>query len=158
MSALLQDGEFVARLGGDEFAGVKRMTGNDPAAEALTRQALAVGQRCCHIDLVAFAKCYLGRALVRQGSIDEGIASLDEAMLPVVDGKLSPVVTGLIYCNLIDACRQIYAFDRSREWTDAMSNWCGSQPQLVQFNGLCRLHRAEIMSPARACARLGGGL
>jgi len=121
------------------------MTGNDPAAEALTRQALAVGERCCHIDLVAFAKCYLGRALVRQGRIDEGIASLDEAMLPAVDGKLSPVVTGLIYCNLIAACRQVYALDRSREWTEALSNWCGAQPQLVQFSGVCLLHRAEIM-------------
>ncbi|WP_292413431.1 helix-turn-helix transcriptional regulator, partial [Mesorhizobium sp.] len=89
--------------------------------------------------------CYLGRALVRQGRIDEGIASLDEAMLPAVDGKLSPIVTGLIYCNLIAACRQVYALDRSREWTEALSNWCGAQPQLVQFNGVCLLHRAEIM-------------
>lgn len=121
------------------------MTGNDPAAEALTRQALAVGERCCHIDLIAFARCYLGRALVRQGRIDEGITSLDEAMLPAVEGKLSPIVTGLIYCNLIAACRQVYALDRSREWTEALSNWCGSQPQLVQFHGVCLLHRAEIM-------------
>ncbi|TIT26601.1 MAG: helix-turn-helix transcriptional regulator, partial [Mesorhizobium sp.] len=69
----------------------------------------------------------------------------DEAMLPAVDGKLSPIVTGLIYCNLIAACRQVYALDRSREWTEALSNWCGTQPQLVQFNGVCLLHRAEIM-------------
>ncbi|WP_292247181.1 helix-turn-helix transcriptional regulator, partial [Mesorhizobium sp.] len=121
------------------------MTGNDPAAEPLASQALAIGERCCDIDLVAFARCYLGRALVRQGRIDEGIASLDEAMLPAVDGKLSPIVTGLIYCNLIAACRQVYALDRSREWTEALSNWCGTQPQLVQFNGVCLLHRAEIM-------------
>ncbi|WP_027057984.1 helix-turn-helix transcriptional regulator [Mesorhizobium loti] len=120
-------------------------SGNDQAAAALAAQSLGIGERCCDLDLIAFSRCYLGRALLRQGRIEEGIVSLDEAMLPVVDGKLSPVVTGLIYCNLIDACRQIYAFDRSREWTDAMSNWCGSQPQLVQFNGLCRLHRAEIM-------------
>jgi len=121
------------------------MTGNDPAAEPLASQALAIGERCCDVDLVAFARCYLGRALVRQGRIDEGIASLDEAMLPAVDGKLSPIVTGLIYCNLIAACRQVYALDRSREWTEALSNWCGAQPQLVQFNGVCLLHRAEIM-------------
>jgi len=109
--------------------------GNNEAAAALAVQSLAIGERCGNLDLIAFARCYLGRALVRQGQIEEGIASLDEAMLPVVDGKLSPVVTGLIYCNLIDACRQIYAFDRSREWTTALSNWCGSQPQLIQFNG-----------------------
>ncbi|PTE09055.1 helix-turn-helix transcriptional regulator [Mesorhizobium helmanticense] len=121
------------------------MTGNDPASEALARQALAIGERCCDIDLIAFARCYLGRALVRQGRVEEGIALLDEAMLPAADGKLSPIVTGLIYCNLIAACRQVYAFDRSREWTQALSDWCGAQPQLVQFNGVCLLHRAEIM-------------
>ncbi|WP_245451633.1 helix-turn-helix transcriptional regulator [Mesorhizobium waimense] len=121
------------------------MTGNDPASEALARQALAIGERCSDMDLIAFARCYLGRALVRQGRVEEGIASLDEAMLPAADGKLSPIVTGLVYCNLIAACRQVYAFDRSREWTEALSNWCGAQPQLVQFNGVCLLHRAEIM-------------
>lgn len=121
------------------------MTGNDPASEVLARQALAVGERCCDPDLIAFARCYLGRALVRQGRIEEGIASLDEAMLPAAEGKLSPIVTGLIYCNLIAACRQVYALDRSREWTDALSNWCGAQPQLVQFHGICMLHRAEIL-------------
>ncbi|WP_306280067.1 helix-turn-helix transcriptional regulator [Mesorhizobium sp. Mes31] len=121
------------------------LTGNDPASEGLARQALAIGERCCDIDLIAFARCYLGRALVRQGRIEEGIALLDEAMLPAADGKLSPIITGLIYCNLIAACRQVYALDRSREWTEALSNWCGSQPQLVQFNGICLLHRAEIM-------------
>ena len=121
------------------------MTANDPAAASLAGQALAIGERCCDVDLVAFARCYLGRALLRQGRVEEGIASLDEAMLPAVDGKLSPIVTGLIYCNLIAACRQVYALDRSREWTQALSDWCGSQPQLVQFNGICMLHRAEIM-------------
>ncbi|UVK36273.1 response regulator transcription factor [Mesorhizobium sp. AR10] len=121
------------------------MTGNDPASEAQAKQALAIGERCCDIDLIAFARCYLGRALVRQGRIEEGIALLDEAMLPAAEGKISPIVTGLIYCNLIAACRQVYALDRSREWTQALSNWCGEQPQLVQFHGICLLHRAEIM-------------
>ncbi|WP_140530356.1 helix-turn-helix transcriptional regulator [Mesorhizobium sp. B1-1-8] len=121
------------------------IAGDDAAAASLAGQALELGERCRDADLVAFARCYLGRALLRQGLIAEGIALLDEAMLPAVGGELTPIVTGLIYCNLIAACRQVYAFDRSREWTEALSDWCGSQPQLVQFNGVCMLHRAEIM-------------
>jgi DNA-binding CsgD family transcriptional regulator len=62
-----------------------------------------------------------------------------------VGGALTPVVTGLIYCNLIACCRQVYAWERSREWTQVLTDWCDAQPQLVQFNGQCRLHRAEIM-------------
>src|SRR5689334_10437909 len=35
--------------------------------------------------------------------------------------------------------------DRSREWTQALADWCESQPQLVEFNGICRVHRSEIL-------------
>lgn len=113
------------------------------AAEAAAR-ALAIAERCGEVDLAAFARCLLGRARVRQGRVDEGIPLLDEAMLVAVGGRLTPIITGLVYCHLIDTCRQVFAVDRAREWTDALSRWCGAQPQLVQFNGVCLLHRAEL--------------
>ena len=125
----------MRHLGGGDFAG----------AEDAAARALAIGERCAESDLVAFAKCLLGRASVRQGRVEAGVALLDEAMLAAVGGALTPVVTGLIYCNLIACCRQVYAWERSREWTQVLTDWCDAQPQLVQFNGQCRLHRAEIM-------------
>ena len=120
------------------------MHGDAAAAEAAAAQAVAIGERCAEPDLVAFGKCLRGRALARQGNVDEGVALLDEAMLLAVSDALSPVITGLVYCNLILTCRQVYALERSREWTEVLSHWCGAQPQLVQFNGQCLLHRAEI--------------
>ena len=42
---------------------------------------------------------------------------LDEAMVAVVADELSPLMTGLIYCSVILACREVYAFGRSRQWT-----------------------------------------
>jgi DNA-binding CsgD family transcriptional regulator len=123
----------------------QHMAGDDEGAAELAATALAIGERCSDLDLQTFAKGFLGRALVRQGRIDEGKAKLDEAMLSAIGGELSPIITGLVYCNVIATCRQIYAFDRSREWTDALASWCGAQPQLVQFNGLCRIHRAELL-------------
>ena len=42
-------------------------------------------------------------------------------MLPVVAGELSPIMTGLLYCSVIDTCRQVYALGRAREWTSAFS-------------------------------------
>ena len=119
--------------------------GNFPAAAETASQAIAIGERCQEVDLVAFGKCLLGRALVRREKVDEGVALLDEAMLVAVGGELSPVITGLIYCNLISTCRQVYALDRAREWTNVLAQWCEAQPQLVQFSGLCQLHRAEIL-------------
>jgi DNA-binding CsgD family transcriptional regulator len=116
----------------------------DSAGHAASK-ALAVGERCGDANLVAFGKCLLGRALVRQARVDAGVALLDEAMLLSVGTNLSPIITGLIYCNVIATCRQVYAFDRAREWTAALADWCAAQPQLVQFSGVCQLHRAEFL-------------
>ena len=115
-------------------------------AATLASEAIAVGERCSEPDLVAFAKCQRGRALARLGRVAEGVAQLDEAMLLVVDGRLhSPIMTGLVYCNLIETCRQVFVLGRSREWTTALSEWCGTQPQSVQFHGRCMVHRAELL-------------
>ena len=66
-------------------------------------------------------------------------------MLAVVAGELSPIMTGLMYCSVIDACRQVYALGRAREWTSAFSSVCEQQPEMVAFSGICLVHRAEIM-------------
>lgn len=120
-----------------------------PAAMALARRAADIGERCGDRDLVALARSLEGRAVVRQGRLEAGFAVLDELMLGVTAGQLSPVVTGIVFCNVIRCCQQCYALDRAREWTRLMSRWCAEQPELVTFTGHCLVHRAEIL-------RLGG--
>ena len=66
-------------------------------------------------------------------------------MVMVTAGELSPLVTGLMYCTVIAACQQVYALDRTREWTAALAHWCEGQPEMVAFTGACQVHRAEIM-------------
>ena len=39
----------------------------------------------------------------------------------------------------------MFALDRTREWTAALTQWCDGQPDLVAFTGACQVHRAEIM-------------
>ena len=107
--------------------------------------AIAIGEQCGEANLVAFARCLLGRVITRQGFVDKGVALLDEAMLAATTRELNPVISGLVYCSVIASCRQVFALDRAREWTAALGEWCVRQPQLVQFNGICRIHRAEIM-------------
>ncbi len=113
-------------------------------AYATAAAALEIGDRFGEADLVACARHIQGRALMLKGGIDEGLALLDEAMVAVTTGELSPLMTGLIYCSVIDACQQVYAFGRAREWTTALAKWCDEQPQLVAFTGICLVHRAEI--------------
>jgi DNA-binding CsgD family transcriptional regulator len=116
----------------------------DAAIEA-AGQAIAIGERYSEADLVAMASNLKGRTLLRMGRITEGLALLDEAMLSAAPGEVSPIVTGLVYCSVIDGCQQVYALERSREWTAALADWCAQQPQLVTFAGSCHVHRAEIM-------------
>jgi DNA-binding CsgD family transcriptional regulator len=120
-------------------------TGDHGKAAAAAAEAAATGDRHEDRDLSALGRDFEGRALIRQGRIEEGLPLLDEAMVSATAGELSPIVTGLIYCDVIAACQQSYALDRAREWTAALSGWCEGQPQLVPFAPACLIHRSEIM-------------
>jgi hypothetical protein len=90
-----------------------------------------------------------GRALIQQGQVQAGLTLLDEAMVAVTVGELSPIMTGLIYCSVIEVCQQAYALDRAHEWTAALAQWCAQQPEMIAFTATCLVHRA-------ACRRGGG--
>jgi DNA-binding CsgD family transcriptional regulator len=133
-------------------------------AHALAAEAVGIGERFADADLVSAALHIQGRALILQGHVLTGLGRLDEAMLAVIAGEVSPIMTGLLYCSVLDACRQVYAFDRAQEWTAAFSRVCEHQPEMVAFTDTCLVHRAEIMQfrgawpdamaeASRACAR-----
>jgi DNA-binding CsgD family transcriptional regulator/tetratricopeptide (TPR) repeat protein len=114
-------------------------------AYAAAADAAAIGERCGDADLIACARHQQGRIRLQQAQVEAGLALLDETMVTVTGGELSPLVTGLMYCSVIHACQQVYALDRTREWTTALTQWCEGQPDMVAFAGVCRVHRAEIM-------------
>jgi DNA-binding CsgD family transcriptional regulator len=119
--------------------------GNSEAAYAIAADACEIGSRFGETDLVAIARHLQGRAWIQQGRVANGLALLDEAMLAVTSGELSPLVTGLVYCSVIDGCQQVFAVNRAREWTAALARWCEEQPEMVSFTGKCLVHRAEIL-------------
>lgn len=142
-------------------------SGDYEAAYAAAAEAAAIGERCGDLDLIACARHQQGRARLQQAQVQAGLALLDETMVMVTAGELSPLVTGLMYCSVISACQQVYALDRNHEWTVALTRWCEGQPDMLAFAGVCQVHRAEIMQlqgtwpeaieeARRACARSQG--
>jgi DNA-binding CsgD family transcriptional regulator len=123
-----------------------QMAGGDyEAGYATAAEAAAIGEHFGDPDLVWLARDEQGRALVRQGRVAEGLRLVDEVMVAATAGELSPLVAGIVYCNTIAFCRDVYEPRHAREWTEALTLWCERQPEMVAHNGLCLVHRAEIM-------------
>src|SRR5215217_4393020 len=119
--------------------------GDYEAAVATAAGAAEIGERFGDADLFALATQDKGIGLVRIGRVVEGLRLLDEAMVAVTSGELSPVVSGLVYCGVILGCQDAYELRRAQEWTAALTRWCEDQPDMVAFTGTCMVHRAEIM-------------
>jgi len=119
--------------------------GDAAAAKTLFTAAVAIGQRFGDKDLVTLALQGQGRALIRCGNFREGLPLIDEAMVAVTAGEVSPIVAGAVYCSVLDSCRETFDMRRASEWTAALSQWCSSQPELVPYRGNCQLHRAEVL-------------
>ncbi|HEX6257625.1 MAG TPA: LuxR C-terminal-related transcriptional regulator [Euzebyales bacterium] len=125
------------------LAAIERAYGD---AQQLADRVVAVGRQARDDDLVALGLNIGGRAAIGAGRADDGLARLDEAMTAVVSGALSPPVAGIVYCSLIEACEQIGAVRRAREWTSALTRWCERQRGMVTFTGQCLTHRATILA------------
>jgi ATP/maltotriose-dependent transcriptional regulator MalT len=124
----------------------RQLRGHDCQAAAATAfDAASRGERFGDRDLTAAARHVEGRALVEQGQTQRGLALVDEVMVAVTAGELSPIMTGLIYCSVIEMCQRSYALDRALEWTAALTRWCEAQSGLVAFTTTCLVRRAEIM-------------
>lgn len=120
-------------------------SGDAPTALAIFEQVLDIGNACADVDLSALGRLGAGQARLNLGRIQEGLTILDSAMVSVVADEVSPLIGGIVYCAVVEACHDIGDLGRAREWTRALSAWCDSQPDLVPFRGRCLVHRSEIL-------------
>jgi class 3 adenylate cyclase len=121
-----------------------RVTGDRTEALQQAKLAQDIGRRLGNRAIEALGLQQQGYALVAMGSIDEGLALIDESTVAAVSGDLDPMTTGRIYCSTISVCRDLSDWRRAVEWTDAAERWCDRQ-KISGFPGICRVHRAEIM-------------
>lgn len=139
-------------------------SGNLESSADAAREVIQLGRRLRSSYLEAEALQTLGRVLIDQGDPTEGLATLDEAMLFAVEGRLRPYSTGKVYCSLISACEALGDLRRAAEWSEATTRWAQHHP-LAVFPGLCRVHLASSLrsrgewneaeeQAVRACAEL----
>lgn len=122
-----------------------RGKGDYEAAIEIADRAIAFGENAEEPDLIAMAGSLKGGILFRLGRIDEGYAPIDEAMLLANSQRLSPVVCGVVYCEIVASCCRVLEMVRAREWTAILTDWCRRNPQARAFNGVCQVHRAEVL-------------
>jgi DNA-binding NarL/FixJ family response regulator len=135
-------------------------SGEAAGAERTFAEAFAAAEQVRDRDAMTLAQLGQGQALLMLGDPARGLALLDEAMVAVTAGEVSPVASGVVYCAVIGTCHLAFDVRRAREWTIALERWCGERPDMVMFTGQCQAHRAALYclygawSEAMAAARV----
>jgi tetratricopeptide (TPR) repeat protein len=119
------------------------LSGDFERALQLARHAIEVGVR--HDPAAAaVARVAEARSLILDGHVAEGLLLLHEAGVATSSGELDPLLTGMVYCELVCALQGAAQYDLAEEWTVAMETWRHGQP-IGSIHGRCRIHRAEIL-------------
>ncbi len=130
----------VAMVGGYE----RFFCGDPVGAEQLAHRAVDLGERFDVLPAVVVGRTAIGRLRILAGEVEEGLALLDEVAAHLMTGKVDPLTTGIMYCELICAVQALGLHERAREWTDVMERWQSGAAH-GGVHGRCRVHRAELM-------------
>src|SRR5688572_11022220 len=119
------------------------LSGDFERALQSARHAIELGAR--HDPAAAaVARVAEARGVILDGHVSEGLLLLHEAGVATASGELDPLLTGVVYCELVCALQGIAQYDLAEEWTVAMERWRHGQP-IGSVHGRCRIHRAEIL-------------
>jgi len=118
--------------------------GDSKAGLAHARRGLEIGRALNSPDLIAMATQTIAGVLINKGNVAEGTGLLDEAMVAVIAGEISPLYTGWIFCSALNQCIRIADLSRAIRWADAARDWCDKQAREMPYQGLCRLYRVEV--------------
>ena len=147
-AALVADGPPCAELAVIRLteADLALFAAGDPAtAERLARDALAVGREVGDLGVEVIGLAVLGCALIASGSVEEGLASLDDcAALAVGEVLPEPAAAGWALCHTVSACVDLGDFDRAGQWCGRLQRWC-EEWRARHFFGICRTAYGEVL-------------
>ena len=154
---LLADAGTVPELGWLEIEEAKRSS--DPAvAEGHAQAALEVAHALSDPDVECMALAQLGRAVVRQGRIEDGLALLDEAMTVALGGETSdPLACGDACCTTLVVCDSLADLHRAAEWCAAVVEFT-ERRRFIPVQSWCRGIYAGVLVRAGDWERADGVL
>ena len=141
---LLADAGTVPELGWLEIEEAKRSA--DPVvAERHAHAALEVAHALSDPDVECMALAQLGRAVVRKGRVDEGVALLDEAMTVALGGETrDPLACGDACCTTLVVCDSLADLHRAAEWCAAVVEFT-ERRRFIPVQSWCRAIYAGVL-------------
>jgi class 3 adenylate cyclase len=122
-----------------------RSAGRFQEALEFAEEAVRIANTATDANLQAIALLSLGGLKIGTGDTSDGLSLLEEATAAAMNDELSPYLTGMTYCSMISACRDLNDYERASQWTEATERWC-ERSSVSGFPGVCRIHRAEIVA------------
>jgi DNA-binding winged helix-turn-helix (wHTH) protein len=113
-------------------------------ALALAEQGYAIGRQLDDPAVESLGLVYRGFFKLCLGETKAGVEDQDFAAALGLSSDIDPVVGGILYCNILWACRNFGDWTRANEWSLGYERWC-SACGLEDLSGSCRLHRAEVL-------------
>lgn len=120
------------------------MSGDAAESRRQANRAVELGRRLGVTAAVVIGHTALGRLLVIEGQVEDGLALLDDVAGELMIGDVDPLTTGMMYCELICAAQSLGRHDLARDWTDLMDRWRHGAA-FGGIHGRCRVHRAELL-------------
>lgn len=117
--------------------------GDVPSALALANAAYEHGRKTRRTDTEALGLMYRGFHRLSMGDTAAGIADQDHAAAIALSSNIDPITGGVLYCNILWACRSFGDWTRADEWTLGYQRLCTDNK--MGFSGSCQLHRAEVL-------------
>ncbi len=113
-------------------------------ALALAEQAFEVGRHLDDPVVESLGLIYRGFFKLCLGETKSGQEDQDFAAALGLSSDVDPIVGGILYCNILWACRNFGDWTRANQWTLGYEDWCRGHG-LEDMSGSCRLHRAEVL-------------
>ena len=141
---------LVMYFGAQEALAEQRLDEATAAGKELQQLGPELGDE----TFTAFGLLVEGMAEIRRGHLREGFALMDEAMLPVLAGRVAADWAGNIYCTIMAICYDVMDLRRAREWTRATERWLEGFSDAVMYLGVCRAHRLQLHAVEGAWAEV----